>query len=322
MSLFLFLFLFLLPRGAQPEETLHQVITYTAADGAPFVAPECVSGWTDGSIVVSDRMGYGLTRLDSKGTLLARAGSRGTAPGEFRSPGPLSCFGDRLAIADFASTRVQVFGWDLKHRTTLTSAGAVVDLHYDAHGGLWISAQTAGGKRLLKYDTARTLRATLTPRNISGRPFHDVFLCTVSTSGEVFLSYIVQNVVEVWDTSGAFLRQFTIPGLPARSPERVMNHNDTPRSIRVPAGNIVQSITVDPGGNLFVLAADYAENPGRDIFVLTPAGDMLGVVTLPEAASHIWISPGGHLLCIHTRNASGVRYEFDKGIYGNSVSLR
>jgi hypothetical protein len=101
-----------------------------------------------------------------------------------------------------------------------------------------------------------------------------------------------------------------------------MSENDSPRSIRVPAGNIVQSIGVSPGGNLFVLAADYAEHPGRDIIVLTPAGDNLGRVTLPEVSSKIWISPVGQLLCIQRRNASVVRYEFDGGIDEIGTSLR
>ncbi len=311
MSLFL-LFIFLLPQETQRSLTLREVATYAGADGALFIAPECISGWRDGSFVVSDRMSYTLTRLNSSGKLLARTGARGTAPGEFRSPGPLDCFGDHLAIADFASTRIQIFGRGLTHRTTLLSGGAVVDLCYDPQGGLWVSAHTEVGKRLLKYDAEGTLRASLTPRNISGKPFHDIFLCSISRSGEVFLAYLVRNVIEVWDTSGTFLRQFNVPGLPARSPERTMNREDSPRSIRVPAGNIVQSISVDPVGNLYVLAADYAENPGRDVTVLTPEGTLLSLFTLPAPASHIWISPLGHLFSIQRRDASVARYAFDK----------
>ncbi|MGB2957398.1 MAG: hypothetical protein WBG01_18320 [Bacteroidota bacterium] len=321
MSLLL-LFIFLFPRETQPEGTLREVATYAGAHGALFVAPECISGWTDGSFVVSDRMSYTLTRLNNSGTLLARTGSRGTAPGEFRSPGPLDCFHDRLAVADFASTRIQVFGRDLTHRTTFISKGGVVDLHYDPEGGLWVSAHTPAGKRLLKYDDEGTLRATLTPRNISGKPFQDVFLCSVSPRGEVFLAYLVRNIIEVWDTSGTFIRQFTIPGFPPRSPERTMSIGNSPRSIRVPEGNIVQSISMGPGGNLFVLAAEYAENPGRDVTVVTPQGQMLGLITLPAPASHIWINPAGHLFSIQTRNASVARYEFDGGFYESTENLR
>ena len=67
---------------------------------------------------------------------------------------------------------------------------------------------------------------------------------------------------------------------------------------------------MDVEGNLFVLAADYAENPRRDITVFTHEGKLLTRFALPEPASHIWISPLGHLFAIGIQSASVTRYEF------------
>jgi len=307
MSLFLLL-CFLFPQTDQQRVTLHEAAQYDSSNGTMFVAPESLSGWADGSLVISDRLQYTITRLNGSGKLLTQAGSRGTGPGQFRSPGSLDCFQDRIAVADFASTRVQVFSRNLAHRLTFQSSGAVIDLRYDPHGTLWISAHTSEGKRLLKYDTEGNLRATLTPHSLSGKPFYDVFLCAAGSQGEVFLAYLVQNVIEVWDTSGTFLRQFSIPGLPHRPPERTMNRGTIPRHIRVPKGTLIRSISTDQRGNLFVLGADYSKHPGRDVYVFTAQGDPLAMCTLPSPASHIWVSPSGHLVCIQTQTAELSRY--------------
>ena len=263
-----------------------------------FLEIEGISGWGDGSCVVSDKLAGTIVLLDSTGRLRKEAGTRGAAAGISGGPAPVDCHGDVIAVADFASTRVQTFSRALQHLGEFQSEGAVMDLRFAPDGTLWLCAQTRRAKELLRYDIQGKLLRRVLPAHLTGEAFSDVFLCAVDYRGHVWLAYCVRNLIEVWDSSGVLLRTISVPGLPAEPPTRTVRRGLLRAPLYLPDGPLIRSIAVDPCGNLLVLGGDYTEHPGRDLYLVSPNRSDVQQLTLGRRACRIWLNSSGDLFAV------------------------
>lgn len=268
----------------------------------------------DGRIVVADRLDYRLKIFDSAGRLVARVGGRGKQDGAFRGPGPVDCSAYAVAVADFASGRVQLFSRSFHHLRTLDVPGSVADLCFDARGTLWVSIIRRDNRgELLRYLPDGATSTTVPLRNVSGNPFHDVCTLASTPGGTVLAAYMTRNIVEVYEASGQFLREFTIGGLPAASPVEQVETDRGAGGIEVPIGVVSWNLTVDGSGRIYVLAGECSQNPGREVFVLDPDGRVLGNMTLPERAVRIRADRNGFLWAVSSRRGTVVQYRVSGG---------
>jgi hypothetical protein len=243
--------------------------------GSWLLAVHGVAPLPEGGLVVSDKLDYRAKKFSASGKQSAAVGGRGRGPGQFQGPGPIDVHGDRIAIADFASSRIQYFTLAFGHLETFRAPGAVSDLCFDGSGRLWVIAVTLDAQRgLFQFDKQGRLTKTLGLHNGTGDLFADVGFIAWVGNGLIAVSYFVQNKIELWDTCGSFLREFSVPGLPMKSPTRKLLGGDSRFSLSVPEGNIFRSMTSDGKGHVYLLVDDYGEAPGRELIQLSTAGQV------------------------------------------------
>ena len=258
---------------------------------------EGIAGWGDGSFVVSDKLAGTIALLDEAGKLVAEADTR-VATGAAGGPASLDCHGRWIAVADFASRRIQIFSRDLLLSGAFQSEGPVINLRFAPDGTLWLAAQTARGKELLHYDVGGRLLGRLLPRELTGEAFSDVFLCAVDHQGTLALAYCVRNVIEIWDSSRNFCQLLSVQELPPEPPGRTIRRGLFRPDLHLPDGPLIRSVATDRNGNLLILGGDYGSHPGRDLYVLNPDGEASRALVLAHRASHIWVSEAGLLLAV------------------------
>ncbi len=272
---------------------------------ARLLAVQGVAVLPDGAVLVADRLDYRVKKFAVSGKQAAAVGGRGRGPGQFQGPGPLDACADRIAVADFASDRIQLLGNDLTPSVSFHAPGAVSDLCFDGRGNLWVMALTADGKPgLVLYDGGGRQRKAVRLRNAVGDPFlHAGFVIWVG-KGMLAVSYYVQNKVELWDTTGKFIREFPVPGVPARARPVIGSRS----RVAVPDGCLFRSATADGGGLIYLLAGDYSDRPGQEVMVMDTKGAVRGRLLLAERCVLIRADGRGSLYAVPRMRDSIVRY--------------
>jgi hypothetical protein len=264
--------------------------------GAIFLQIEGISGWEDGCCMVSDRLACTIALIDENGHIAGEAGTRGAGP--CAGPASIDCHDNLVAVADFASPRVQLFSRELTHRGTFQSEGPVIDLRFAPDGTLWLSAHTRRGKELLHYEPGGRLLARVLPATLTGEAFSDVFFCATGRDGTLWLAYCVRNLIEVYDSSGKLWHTLAVKGLPLEPPTRSFRRGPFHPVLHLPDGPLIRSIATDPYGNLLILGGDYGHHPGRDLYVVSPDGSSTSVFTLSMRATRIWANDSGLLFAV------------------------
>jgi len=261
----------------------------------------------DGSWIVADKLAFRILSLTSSGTATSSAGGRGRAAGQFMGPGPITAFGDTVVVADFASPRIQIFSRNLWFRNTFLAPGPVFNLQFDGKGKLWVGGHGLHVTSFLaRYDLQGNELLHIEPNHSTGDLFKDVFRFVVSRNGKIALVYQTQNVVEIWNTDGSFVRSFEIPHLPSCSVTHPLEGIDSPSALNVPDEPIFRDIAIDPRDQIYILAEGYTPHPLQDVYVCTADGTLISTIMLPQKAWSIWFSPDGFLFAV-TGNRDVVR---------------
>ena len=59
--------------------------------------------------------------------------------------------------------------------------------------------------------------------------------------------------------------------------------------LTLPTKLVYKDIALDSSGNVFILGGSFSKNPSSDIYVLSPEGELLTTITLPETSHCIYI---------------------------------
>jgi len=123
----------------------------------------------NGNVLVSDKLEYCLKEFNPDGRLIASVGKRGGKESEFRGPGSIAVGEDRVFVADFASSRVQVFSSSLKYLFTFFTKGPVFSMKMGHGNTLWIGVYTGDKKKeLFKYNSDGKLLSSVWLKNTTG----------------------------------------------------------------------------------------------------------------------------------------------------------
>jgi len=264
----------------------------------------------DGSLFISDKLGYSVKKLDSKGKKLIEIGGRGGGKGEFRGPDALDIFKNYIAIADFASPRIQIFTTELNHLRTLYVKGSVFDIAFDRDGNLWVGTMIGKKEVILhKYNLDGKQLKSIKLKNSTGNEyeFEGIFHFIVTSSNKIIVAHSLMNKIEIWDTAGKFLKEFTVEDLIPKSPKKLLSSGLFSKTY-VPEGNILWDVAVDSKENIYVQGADYSLNPYRDIYVYNIDGKFMGGFTLPAKSSYIWINRSDELFTIESKGTLIKKY--------------
>jgi hypothetical protein len=279
---------------------------------AGLLAVQGVAALPDGAVLVADKLDYRVKKFAASGEQRGAVGGRGKGPGLFQGPGPLDRHGNRIAVADFATGRVQYLRTDLTPIAQFEVPGAVSDLCFDGAGNLWVMAVTLDRERgLFLYGPDGREQKTVGLKNAEGDLFFDAGFVAWTGRGSVAVSYYARNRIEIWDTSGRFLREFAVPGLPDRSPTRPAS-GSTP-GVMVPDGIICKSMTADGDGMIYVLGGDYSQKPCQEVLEFDMKGRLRRQFWLQEKS--VLIRAGGHgvLYAVPGNRGSVVRYQIPEG---------
>jgi hypothetical protein len=256
--------------------------------GSPLLAVQGVAPLPDGGLLVADKLDYRVKWLTSAGVQVAMVGGRGRGPGRFQGPGPIDVHGERIAVADHATNRIQFFNRALTPLSTVTVDGAVSDLCFDGAGNLWVAAVTMRKERgIIQLDPSGRERRVLPLHNGSGDIFYDAGFIAWLGGGRIAFAYYLLNKIEIWDTSGRFIREFSIAGLPSRAPGKMIGGADGRGSMIAPEGKIFRSMTSDGRGRIYLLISDYGRAPGMELVAADGEGNELGRYLLPTRAVQI-----------------------------------
>jgi hypothetical protein len=278
-----------------------------------FLKATSLTETDDGNIYVVDHYAYRIKMFNNKGTLLKEAGSRGKGKGNFLNmPYLITSYKNNLAIAEFTSSRVQLFSTNMDYLKSFSVDGIILDISFDHDGNLWLGIMDPEGKTYLSvYDLRGQRIKKISLKNNLGKEFEfgSIFVLTVAKTGLVFIAHTDLNKIEVWNTGGEFVKDFSIGDLPANPEKKVVNYSLFSKKY-VPIKKIFQDIAVDENGLVYILGGHYSSNPFQDIYVVDHNGAIKRKLTLPEKVSTIYLTHRNEFLIIDKMGFSVKLYRF------------
>lgn len=285
--------------GAQTVRDLKAAATIGTADDNLILGAFSLAFLPGQRVLVADKLEYNIKCFDNSLHRMGFFGRRGRRDGEFLGPGSIAAAGRRIAVGDFESTRVQVFTDTFTHLSTFSTDASVFDLAFDTNGYLWIGKlPNARGEGLVQSDIHGTIRKSIILRHASANIFDNVFMMAMNGAGEIVVAYMTHNTVEVWDTSGRFVREFSVPGVRPRAGEKTISQGLFTKGVSIPEDNIFMGVAVDAEGLMYLLADQYTEHPRRDIFVIDQHARLISRLVLPECSYRIFLDSRGDLFSI------------------------
>jgi len=238
----------------------------------------------DGRLFVSDALDFSIKVFDSKGRVLLRAGRPGTGPGEFQAVRELAVSRDHVFVVDQQQPQVLVFDKQLRFERALPQTQPISCLRALPDGTLAAALVPVGrGKRpsiWLADNRGRTLQE-IEFGSDAAHPAGDRASFVLSGRDAV-LAYSFKNKVERLDRSGRVIWSKRLLNFPDARFKSIMGS-------KIPSEFIFKDIAVDKAGRLFVLGGGPTEHPSRDVYILSPAGDWIGTIVLPEPTHLLYL---------------------------------
>jgi sugar lactone lactonase YvrE len=235
-----------------------------------FDNPRDVDVDSTGQIYVVDQNNNRIQKLNASGTFLAKIGATGAGNGQFAAPRGITVVEGsprRILVADTLNHRIQEFSDTLVFQSTLGTLGTGVGqfdeprgITVDPRGNVFVSEGDNNRVQRLGFFAAPPPFVRTWPVPDDGAAdIPDADSVAVDTAGNVYV--LDDPHVQVFDPSGAFLRNIVIP----------------------PAGAAIASeVAVDAAGNVYVSQVDFSSQPSL-IDKYNPQGqlvDLIGINTL------------------------------------------
>jgi hypothetical protein len=268
--------------------------------GGQFLSVMGIAAMEDGFLMVSDKLSNALIQLSNNGQIKGRLQKRGSLPGTFNGPGPVACWRKLVAVADFASNRIQLIGSDLNPVGEFHTAGSIFTMAFDEEGHLWVGAlRGESGEILFKYSQQGRELFSRKPQVAANTVFDAIFRL-VCTGGRVCLVYSTRNVIERWDTAGKPLGTFAVSGFPLVA--RSSSDGAKAKHDGSAAPDILfVDCTLDGAGRIVLLAGDVGKRPRREVFSINDNGEIVSLFCLPEQASAIRFITGSKVVAVEKR---------------------
>ena len=257
-----------------------------------------------GNTYVTDILEYALKKFAPGGCVVARAGRRGSAPGEFRAPSFSAAGGGRVVVIQMEDPRVEVFDTALAFRE-----------EFRVSGGLPVDLAPAGGATFalaLCSDSARpevlfcrpgrqapVARLLLAPTGCL-LPLYSAVRIAICPGGSIVAAYLFLNRVEQYSRTGRLLRRFAVACMPHNTP--------LPGDRHIPEETYFRKVLVDGEGNILLLGGNQSPHPGRDLFVCGPEGTLLRTLVLPSKPRTVTLGHGAMLLATDEAGTCVIAY--------------
>ena len=269
-----------------------------------FLGPVDIEAGPDGSLYVIDRVTRRLQRFDADGNLLASVDVR-ASPDEESEPWGLAVAADgRVYVADTFGWRVLAFDGGTLERVLAFGERPLLDdeppgphhlygprdIAIDANGDLWVT--DTGHNRIVVYtpdgeylrEFGAPFAAASLGRGFGPGQFNEPVGIAIGPGGEIAVADMWNARVQVLDASGAYLREFPVPGWGG------LDAADKPWLRVLRDGRI--ALTVPSAGEARVYSAS-----GALLAVIAPADEpLLSPYGLLETADgKLWIVEGARV---------------------------
>lgn len=242
----------------------------------------------DGRMFVTDALDFSIKVFDARGGLVRRAGRPGTGPGQFQAIRELGLSRSSVYVTDQYRPEVSVFNKELEFLRVIPLSRAVSCLRVGQDDTL-----AGAGLTMNKGDRAAIWLADSQGRTIGeiaygidpDNPASDR-ACFAFSGRDLVLAYNFKDRVERVDRQGrkAWSRSlFHLPDVPMKS---VLG-------MKLPNKFVYKDIAVDSAGRIYILGGGFADPPSREVYVLTPDGELLAKIALPDTS---------HCLAIDSRD--------------------
>ncbi len=285
---------------------IEEVLSIGALDDEAIYQWTGVAADADGFIYILDGLDYSLKKFDARGKLVRKTGRKGQGPGEFLSPRLLACSQNFIYATDQNRPGISVFDKDLQFKKRIPMSMPVTDLFVSSEekiGVVVIGIQNPGSIMIL--DSGGRVQSELAYLEKQEGLLMDSVSLALDGQGLFYLAYLFQDRIEKWDHKGKRLWSMNLSGIGKVALKKI-------DSFVLPTEVFYKDISLDDRGHIFVLAGKQANNPSRDIYVLSPSGAMMSTLTLPETTHCIYIGPQNFL---YVRANEGMTLKKYKLIY-------
>ncbi|MBD3359073.1 MAG: hypothetical protein GF363_18120 [Chitinivibrionales bacterium] len=248
-----------------------------------------------GNIYIADEKGKTLLKLDISGKLLHRTVSKkGEGPGDL--PGAIRwirCGDGKVYLGFRRYFAIQVYNDELNFQYKISLNRRVMDLAV-RDGMLYIPNLYTNidfPVRILMDPgegiAVNSQNQLPSADQIAAHRWGNWLTLTVDREHNIFTARLFTDRIEKWNREGAQLWSTHL--FDGHSVRLKNGRPDFPRSF------YYTDIARDSRDNIYVLAGSRAQNPRRDIYVLSPKGKHLITLTLPQTSNFIRIDGNNRL---------------------------
>ena len=245
-----------------------------------------------GLLFVSDKIQCIVKVFDEKLNCIYNFGKKGKNPSEFKSLGRIAITKDYIIIADFASSRFQIFDKTLFYIKTLYAPGPIIDIVAGKENSFFIGAYTGNkDKTLFEYQIGSFEEKNIILKSTIGDLFKDIYLLE-KINDELFVApYLIQNKMDIFNKkceNTIVIKE--LPKLPQMNRINKLNS--------VPKGNLIRGVAIDIFDNIYILLDEYCKLKQREILVYSIEKGHISTLVLPEESKGIYIDSNNKLYSI------------------------
>jgi len=276
LTLFLFCGIAIEAEEKLKEITLEEVLSIGTLEDDLLYMWAGITTDEENNIYVSDAMDYSLKKFGSSGQLINKVGRRGQGPGEFLAPRLLASGRGFLYATDQSQSGIQVFDENLAYQYKIDFKWPISGLKVLSNSRIVVISFSMGrGSELFLLNRLGVILDRLDYGNKQETLLLNNADVDIDQEENVYLAYSFQDRIEKLSLSGTKIWAQNLLGMKKIAQKKV-------DKFVVPTKVTYKSILLNTQGLLFILSGHLAENPSRDVFVLTKDGEHLTTFTLPE----------------------------------------
>ena len=244
---------------------------------------------SEGNIYVTDAMDYSLKKFGADGSLLAKTGRRGQGPGEFAAPRLLDSSEQFLFVTEQYQPVIKVFDKKLHYRFHIPLEGPAGDMKALGDDLVAVAVLSAKSESHLEfYDREGKIVKKVAFSEKPSPLLLDMVSFEVDDQGNLYLAYNFADRIVKIDDSGKRVWSKNLLGIKQVKSEKISSHV-------VPTEIVYKDVALDQSGNIYVLGGKFSANRSRDVYVLSPDGEFLSTLTLPDSSHCIYIDRENYL---------------------------